>query len=179
MSGNRANRGSFKPGQSGNPGGRPSTAEISALCRRYTADWVAVAVDYCRQPRTAKNGPTAIAAARLLAEFGYPGHAKATAETVQTVRHMHLLAVMQGPQKLLEGAPGVANGVWGESGTEDSADSDDSPLIDLTMFPPAGGALPHEALPLWDAAGDAADQAEEGNAETQAPEAPAGGAGDA
>ena len=28
--------GKFEPGQSGNPGGRPKTAELRALCKEYT-----------------------------------------------------------------------------------------------------------------------------------------------
>jgi hypothetical protein len=85
MSGGRANRGSFKPGQSGNPGGRPSTAEISALARRYTPDALRALVDVARAPRVSKNLTAIATTGRALIDIGYPGLSKGPQDAPQSV----------------------------------------------------------------------------------------------
>lgn len=60
--------GTFKPGQSGNPGGRPKEApEVKALAREYGAEAIAKLVELMRgdDPRVAK------AAAETLLDRGF------------------------------------------------------------------------------------------------------------
>jgi hypothetical protein len=136
--------GRFQPGQSGNPGGKPAAAELSALARRYTADWLRGLVEVVRLP--AKDHASAVvAAARELREVGYPGLTKGPSEGGASALHLHLLAVTQ--VKTVE-APAAD---WIE------ADPDEAP-IQPTLVPRPDGRLPHEAaLPLWDAAGEAGE----------------------
>ena len=146
MSGQPPNRGSFVPGLSGNPGGRPAGAEISALARRYTADWVTGLVNVVRLPVNSKNAPSIVSAARELREVGYPGLTKGAPEGSPSI-HLHLLAVSPGgaPSPQEPATAAVVDG-WGEWTGEDE------PPLDERLMPRGNPALPHEALPLWDVA---------------------------
>lgn len=178
MSGQGANRGSFQPGRSGNPGGRPPSAEISALARRYTADWMTALVEVVRLPRVTKNLSGIVAAARELREVGYPGLSKASPEAPAGNLHLHLLAVTQEAQNVLRGLPGggvsaptLDGEAWDESETGQSVDS--------RTVPPPDSRLPHEALPLWDAAPEQPMEENNGGAEAtregrEEPDAPRG-----
>jgi hypothetical protein len=127
MSGQAPNRGSFQRGISGNPGGKPASAEVSALARRYTADWLRGLVGVVRLPVCKENAPSIVSAARELREVGYPGLTKGTGDAGTPSLHLHLLAVTREAQAALQ-------------------------ALDPSYLPPADERLPHEALPLWDAA---------------------------
>jgi len=59
----------WKPGQSGNPGGRPKeNAELKEACRTHTEAAIATLVFWMKQR---KDGKSAIAAARELLDRGY------------------------------------------------------------------------------------------------------------
>ena len=149
MSGQAPNRGSFQRGISGNPGGKPASAEVSALARRYTADWLRGLVGVVRLPVCKENAPSIVSAARELREVGYPGLTKSAGEAGSPSLHLHLLAVTRDAQATLQALPGgVFDGVadWSEP-----TDAGEMPL-DATYVPAPDERLPHEALPLWDAA---------------------------
>jgi hypothetical protein len=147
MSGQAPNRGSFQRGISGNPGGKPASAEVSALARRYTADWLRGLVGVVRLPVCKENAPSIVSAARELREVGYPGLTKGTGDAGTPSLHLHLLAVTREAQAALQALPQGAMlegvGEWSEP--------EEAPL-DPSYLPPADERLPHEALPLWDAA---------------------------
>jgi hypothetical protein len=161
----RSNQTSFRRGISGNPGGRPATGEISALARRYTADWLRGLVEVVRLPVCRENAPSIISAAVALRDTGYPGLTKAAPDTGPASLHLHLLAVTQEAQATqrlgatLQSLPtgpvveGIAAG-WADVHEPLAADR---PLIEDAYLPPLDEAMPHEALPLWDAAAAAAD----------------------
>ena len=143
------NRTSFQRGLSGNPGGRPATGEISALARRYTADWLRGLVGVVRLPVCKENAPSIISAAVALRDTGYPGLTKAAPDTGPASLHLHLLAVTREAQATLQSLPSPVVEGWGIDAREPLAA--DPPLED-TYLPPLDEAMPHEALPLWDAA---------------------------
>jgi hypothetical protein len=58
----------FKPGQSGNPGGRPKSKELRTLCRTYTA---AAVEELARLAMNAKGEMSRIIAIRELLDRGY------------------------------------------------------------------------------------------------------------
>jgi hypothetical protein len=155
MSGQAPNRGSFQRGISGNPGGRPASAEVSALARRYTADWLRGLVGVVRLPVCKENAPSIVSAARELREVGYPGLTKGAGEAGPPSLHLHLLAVTREAQAALQALPqgAVLEGVgeWSEP--------EEAPL-DVSFVPPTDERLPHEALPLWDAAAQPPDDEE-------------------
>lgn len=133
---------------SGNPGGRPATAEISALARRYTADWLRGLVGVVRLPVCRENAPSIVSAALALRDTGYPGLKSANAETGGPASlHLHLLAVTREAQATLQSLPhgAVVDGAMWEAELHE-------PVIEETYVPPPDERLPHEALPLWDAA---------------------------
>jgi hypothetical protein len=141
------NQTSFRRGISGNPGGRPATAEVSALARRYTADWVRGLVGVVRLPVCKENASHIVSAAIALRDTGYPGLKSASAESGgATSLHLHLLAVTKDAQATLQSLPqgSVVEGVAWE------AELHEPPLED-EYVPPPDERLPHEALPLWDA----------------------------
>ena len=82
------NRGSFQRGISGNPGGKPASAEVSALARRYTADWLRGLVGVVRLPVCKENAPSIVSAARELREVGYPGLTKSAGEAGSPSLHL-------------------------------------------------------------------------------------------
>jgi hypothetical protein len=153
------NQTSFRRGVSGNPGGRPATAEVSALARRYTADWVRGLVGVVRLPPCKEHASAIVSAAIALRDTGYPGLKSANAETGGPASlHLHLLAVTQDAQatqrlgatlqSLPQGAV-VEGAVW-------EADLHE-PALAEEYVPPPDDRLPHEALPLWDAAAGAVE----------------------
>lgn len=144
-------RSSFQPGQSGNPGGKPKTAEISALSRRYSIDAVTALVDVVRM-RPAEHCPASaiVAAARALIDIGYPGLARGGAMTGEgNALHLHLLAV--------QSSVVVATGahLTGEPAAESTIEAGDEAeawISNPELAPPAADDLPDTALALWDAA---------------------------
>lgn len=170
---------SFRRGVSGNPGGRPATAEVSALARRYTADWLRGLVGVVRLPVCRENAASIVAAARELREVGYPGLTKAAPDIGPTSLHLHLLAVTQEGHATLQslpGGPGAASGVLIDADADappggalegwDTAEPWERERLPLgeTYLPAPDELMPHEALPLWDAA--VAAGAEDNGAET-------------
>ena len=150
--------GSFRPGETGNPGGRPPDKEIAALARRYTPDIIRTWVEVCRN---AIDNPSArVAAANALADRGYgkPRQEVELSGGMGQALHLHLYAVQR-----LEQARAVADSLEAppiEGTVEDFSE---------TLLPRAREALPHEALPLWDAAAEA-----ESPAEAEPPAEPSG-----
>lgn len=66
--GQRPNCG-FKPGQSGNPGGRPKhVTHVRELARKYTEEAIEALVDVCR---SSKSDSARVAAATSLLDRGY------------------------------------------------------------------------------------------------------------
>lgn len=132
----------FAPGQSGNPGGKPRTADISALARRYTVDALRGLVAVARLPAE-KHDTAVTAASRTLLEWGWPGHQRGGFEggEAANVLHLHLLAVAAMPAP----TPTAAD-LLGEETAADEFEIPDE------MLPAAFTAPPEEALPLWDAA---------------------------
>jgi hypothetical protein len=149
------NQTSFRRGISGNPGGRPATAEISALARRYTADWLRGLVGVVRLPVCKENAPSIISAAVALRDTGYPGLTKAAPDTGPASLHLHLLAVTREAQATLQQV-GVVSAVEEVSAAGWGIDAHE-PQIEDAYLPPLDEAMPHEALPLWDAAAAVAD----------------------
>lgn len=152
----------FAPGQSGNPGGKPKTAEVSALARRYTVDAIRGLVAVARLEAPSQTSAR-VAACRALVEIGNPGLAKQAFDgEAVNVLHMHLLAVMAAPQPGAASGPGTAPGPGAMQvaelmqlrGPADDEMVDDLAALDEIadgMLPEARTAPPEEALPLWDA----------------------------
>jgi hypothetical protein len=68
--GNRTNRGTFKPGHSGNPGGRPAvSAELRALARERTHEAMEVLTKIMQDPKA--PAAARVAACRELFDRGY------------------------------------------------------------------------------------------------------------
>jgi hypothetical protein len=135
--------GRFTPGVSGNPGGRPRTQEVSAIFRRYTVDAARALVQVARCEVHPKHAGPAVAAARALVEFGYPGLQRGDNEGLAfwEAVHKHLLAASQlVPAEHNDSAygPPVLEG-------------DVVPAEQPGMLPAPDDSLPDEALPLWDA----------------------------
>jgi hypothetical protein len=178
-------RTSYRRGISGNPGGRPATAELSALARRYTADWMRGLVGVVRMPVCRENAPSIVSAARTLAEYGYPGIGKGTADEAHASLHLHLLAVSGDVQATLQGAvqgvtlEGVDWALGGGDAPGDAPGDLHEPPLDEAWLPPLDERLPHEALPLWDAAAgaDQHDTQEDSSRDEAAAAEPADAAG--
>ena len=130
----------FAVGVSGNPGGRPKSAEVSALARRYTVDALRGLVAVARL-EASKHDSAVVAACKALIDLGYPGHQKAGFADGESanVLHLHLMAVSAAPVQLQQ-LPQIAQDT---SGTVE--------LFGDDMLPQAAAAMPEEALPLWDA----------------------------
>jgi hypothetical protein len=133
----------FKPGVSGNPGGRPVSAVAQAIARRYTVDCFRALVEIVRMPATGANASARALAARTLLEYGYPGLSKAVPDDQVDAVHLHLLAVSQGQG----GAHPVAE-------PEREPDAAVEPVevltIDMDYLPEPIDELPGAALPLWE-----------------------------
>lgn len=150
------NQTSFRRGVSGNPGGRPATAEVSALARRYTADWLRGLVGVVRLPPCKEHASAIVSAAIALRDTGYPGLKSANAETGGPASlHLHLLAVTREAQATLQSLPqgALGGGSLPVDGTLWEAELHE-PALEEAYVPPLDERLPHEALPLWDAAAD-------------------------
>lgn len=145
MSGQGPNRGSFQRGISGNPGGKPATAEVSALARRYTADWVRGLVDIARLPRTSKNAASIVSASIALRDTGYPGLTKGPSDAGSPTLHLHYLAVTNMPRA------GAQEPLHGAEWIEGHLEAEAEPPLDERLMPRPDQVMPHEALPLWDA----------------------------
>jgi hypothetical protein len=138
---------SFKPGVSGNPGGSPRDADVSALARRYTVDAIRAFVEVSRLTAPA-HAAARVAAGRELVAIGYPGLGKGLTSGEGNALHLHLLAVTN------HVAPGAHVHLTGEPAPV-------APAIEAESFEPfefaenslpgTGDDLPDEALPLWDA----------------------------
>jgi hypothetical protein len=158
------NQTSFRRGISGNPGGKPQTAEVSALARRYTADWLRGLVGVVRLPVCKENAASIVSAARELREVGYPGLTKAQPESGPASLHLHLLAVTRLADGALSGAAGLLPTLEASPASPDTWDAAE-PAADAYLpgddyLPAVDERMPHEALPLWDAAAAGADDAQ-------------------
>lgn len=79
----------WSPGESGNPGGRPGGyAEFRALCRNKTAE----AIDTLTAA-LGEGGAVAVAAARVLLEYGW-GRPAAAPEDLEAARDGHPLSAL-------------------------------------------------------------------------------------
>jgi hypothetical protein len=86
----------WSPGESGNPGGRPGGyAEFRGLCRKKTAE----AID-TRTAALGEGGAVAVAAARVLLEYGW-GRPSSAPEDLEAVREGNPLAGLTREQLLL------------------------------------------------------------------------------
>jgi hypothetical protein len=143
---------SFAAGRSGNPGGRPADKEIAALARRYTPDVIKTLVDVCRNAR--ENPSARVAAANALADRGWgkPRQEVDLGGGLGQALHLHLYAVQR-----LDEARAVAAEL--EAPPIEGAVDDYRDVL-LESLPP----LPHEALPLWDAAAEQREEAGDGDA---------------
>lgn len=132
---------SFKPGQTGNPGGVPRNGAASQLARRYYVDAIRALVEVVRLPARGQHIGAKVTAAVKLVEFGFPGLARGASEDPALLQ-MHLLAVQQI-------VPPDHNDVLNPLPEEDDAVF---ALADRPgMLPAPGADLPDTALPLWDA----------------------------
>jgi hypothetical protein len=138
---------SYKPGVSGNPGGTPRDADVSALARRYTVDAIRAFVETARLRQPA-HASARVAAARELVAIGFPGLSKGTTTGEGNALHLHLLAVTNNL------APGAHVHLTGEPTPEApaiEAEEFNPFAFDDRALPGADEDLPDEALPLWDA----------------------------
>jgi hypothetical protein len=71
---NRArNKGQFRPGVSGNPGGKPKAiVEVAALCRQYTVEAVATLVSIALDKKATASARVSAANAVLFRAWGDP-----------------------------------------------------------------------------------------------------------
>lgn len=144
----------FAAGTSGNPGGRPKSAELSALARRYTVDALRGLVAVARL-EAARHDSAVTAACRALLDIGYPGHLKGGGldGEAANVLHLHLLAVAGAPVQQLQPLQSTTMAqltpeMEEREGPTQAAELE--ALLDDSMLPAAQEGLPHEALPLWD-----------------------------
>jgi hypothetical protein len=139
---------SFKPGVSGNPGGSPKDADVSALARRYTVDAIRAFVEVSRLTAPA-HAAARVAAGRELVAIGYPGLGKGVTAGEGNALHLHLLAVTN------HVAPGGHVHLTGEPKPDSppQIEADDFHPFEFAeqALPGAADDLPDEALPLWDA----------------------------
>ena len=159
----------FQAGQSGNPGGKPKSAELSALARRYTVDALRGLVAVARL-EASKHDSAVTAACKALLDLGYPGHQRAgfADGEAANVLHLHLLAVAGAPAQptqLLATTSGQAQ-LTPEMAEPEGPTREEwlEQLAEDGMLPPEAAAMPHEALPLWDA-----KRSEHGFAKTEPP----------
>jgi hypothetical protein len=83
----------FKPGQSGNPGGRPRViAEIQSLARQHTADAIETLATIMKDGRA--SAPARVSAAMALLDRGY-------GKPVQTIDNLQKSARELSDQELL------------------------------------------------------------------------------
>lgn len=142
MSETRRHNGQFPPGVSGNPGGSPRSAEVSALARRYTVDAVRALVEASRITDH-KYASARVAAASRLLELAYP---KATeGGGLMDHLHLHLLAVSRG-----QNAGIVTPHLTGDVEREAVEHRVDALLSVPMLYPEPDDVPPGEALPLWD-----------------------------
>jgi len=139
----QGSNGRFVSGPSSNPGGRPRTQEVSAIFRRYTIDAARALVKVARQEIPAKQAGPAVAAARAIVEFGYPGLHRGESDGLVfwEAIHKHLVAASQL-------VPAEENdSAYAAPVLEGSLALAEQP----GMLPAPEADLPEEALPLWDA----------------------------
>jgi len=73
----------FKPGQSGNPGGRsPIIRELREMARAHTSDALQTLVEVMKSPKT--TAPARVAAACALLDRGYGRPESSVSATIQT-----------------------------------------------------------------------------------------------
>lgn len=163
-------QGRFTPGISGNPGGRPRNHEVSAVFRRYTVDAARALVKVARFEVPPKAAGPAVAAARAIVEFAYPGLQRGDSDGAAfwEAVHKHMLAASQiTPADDNDSAygPPVLEGAL-------------APYEQPGLLPLPDDTLPDEALPLWDAfkarptAAHVPPEPSEGDAEGWEPPAP-------
>jgi hypothetical protein len=152
LSERKPNDTSFRPGMSGNPGGRAQTSEVSRLARRYTVDALRALVEVTRLPAHL-HAAAKRAAARDLLDIAYPGLGKGGFNVEGNAVHLHLLAV----QAMAGGATNYGREDESQNSAHSDEDADDGPQIDAEawistdkLLPEPDDLLPGEALPLWD-----------------------------
>jgi hypothetical protein len=70
---NRTNRGTFKPGHSGNPGGRPAVAaEVRELAQKHSVEAIETLVEIMKNEKAPVNSRAAAAGAILDRAVGRP-----------------------------------------------------------------------------------------------------------
>jgi len=137
------NQTTFRPGQSGNPAGRPSTADVAALARRYTAEAVLGLVK-CVRLNPAEHGAVVVRAAEALLARGYgaPKQDFGAIDGAEAGPGAHWVAVQQAQDADTgEMVPAFLPAAAG-----------DADMGDLGMLPIPNAPPPTEAgLALWDA----------------------------
>lgn len=134
----------FKPGQSGNPGGRPNSAPFRALARRYQADVIIGLVETARLRQPA-YATARVAALRELRAIMFGDFEDDQGAVAGDALHMHLLAVNAAnalPDPTPTPAPEEAAA---------AAEEAEMVVIDMDLLPDPVEDVPGAALPLWEA----------------------------
>lgn len=137
----------FKPGQSGNPGGRPNSAPFRALARRYQADVIIGLVETARLRQPA-YATARVAALRELRAIMYGDFEDDQGAVAGDALHLHLLAV-NAANALPSPTPAPAPDGVAEA-AEDAEDAE-VVVIDMDLLPDPAEDVPGAALPLWEA----------------------------
>ena len=113
----------FKPGHSGNPGGRKAAVDLPALCREHGPRGVQICAELMEDP----DPKIRLAAVMALWDrgFGKPVQAIATQDTAATLTFLHLIAA-QAASAYINGTQ-VVDVVAGDTNAASAA-----PMPDLT-----------------------------------------------
>lgn len=103
----KKNSGQFKPGQSGNPGGRPKEApEVRELARAHTPDAIKALSEIVKNKKA--NPSARVSAAAVLLDRGY-GRASQDL-TVRGSLESHIISLIQGLDDIPDKNPEAATG---------------------------------------------------------------------
>ena len=105
-----ASKGRFKPGESGNPGGRPKeVAEVKALAREHTVAAINKMVEIMNAPKSSGNTVLAAACAILDRGYGRPAQSVDLTTTPGTMSDAEVeeraIAILQSRQQSEEEEP--------------------------------------------------------------------------